>query len=220
MSKQLLIDAAGVGGLFQVISGLINESKSERGYPLVKGILQREDALNQNRRVYPSEILRREAKKYGQLIKERRALGELDHPDSPVISLANASHNIVALEWQGKDLVGTVEILPTPNGNILKELLNAGIMCGISSRGMGSVQEVVNEEDGQPKMIVQDDFEILCWDFVSNPSTQGAFMRPQGKVHEGVLMEGKSNIPVNKYEKINSIISNIICDYTKSTSGK
>jgi len=220
MAKQLLIDAAGVGGLFHVISGILTESKSDRGFPLVKGILQREDALNQNRRVYPSEILRREAKKYGQLIKERRALGELDHPDSPIVTLANASHNIVEMHWEGKDLIGTCEILPTPNGNILKELLNAGIMVGISSRGMGSVQEVVNEEDGQPKLIVQDDFEICAWDFVSNPSTQGAYMKPQGKVHEGVLMEGKSNIPVNKYEKINSIISNIICDYTKSTSGK
>lgn len=209
--KQLLVDAAGVNGLFHVISGLINESKSERGYPLVKGILQREDALNQNRRRYPSDILRREVKNYEQLIKERRALGELDHPDSQIISLANASHNIVEMHWEGKDLIGTVEILPTPSGNILRELINAGITVGISSRGMGSVQEVVSEEDGEPELIVQNDFSIVAWDMVSNPSTHQAFMKP---LKEEILTEGNLNSNINKYSKLNSIISNIICDST------
>ena len=115
----------------------------------------------------------REAKKYETLIKERRALGELDHPESSVINLKNVSHNIREIHWDGDDLLGTVEILPTPSGNILKELLKAGILLGISSRGMGSVEQ--RREGG---VTVGDDFELIGWDFVSNPSTHGAFMTP------------------------------------------
>ena len=113
------------------------------------------------------------AKKYETLIKERRALGELDHPDSSVINLKNVSHNVKEIHWEGDDLVGTVEILPTPSGNILKELLKANILLGISSRGMGSVEPI-----GDGKVRVGEDFELLGWDFVSNPSTHGAFMTP------------------------------------------
>lgn len=146
-------------------------SEGETGVVLVKGILQRADAQNQNGRVYPREILEREVDKYQQLIKERRALGELDHPDSSVINLKNVSHNIRECLWEGDDLIGVIEILPTPSGNILKELLKSGIRLGISSRGMGSVEQI-----GENKVRVGKDFELLGWDFVSNPSTQGAFM--------------------------------------------
>jgi Prohead core protein serine protease len=152
-----------------LFEGKLNEA--ENGVVLVKGVLQRADAQNQNGRVYPREILEREVKKYQQLIKERRALGELDHPDSSVINLKNVSHNIRECMWEGDDLVGVVEILPTPSGNILKELLKSGIRLGISSRGMGSVEQI-----GENKVRVGQDFELLGWDFVSNPSTQGAFM--------------------------------------------
>jgi hypothetical protein len=162
--KNLLIET----NLFE---GRINEDES--GRTLVKGILQRASAENQNGRIYPKEILMREAKKYETLIKERRALGELDHPDSGVINLKNVSHNIKEIHWDGDDLCGTVEILPTPSGNILKELLRAGILLGISSRGMGSVVNI-----GEGKVKVGDDFELIGWDFVSNPSTHGAFMTP------------------------------------------
>jgi hypothetical protein len=162
--KSLLIET----NLFE---GKINEDTS--GRTLVKGILQRAGAENQNGRVYPMEILQREAKKYETLIKERRALGELDHPDSSVINLKNVSHNIKEIHWEGNDLCGTVEILPTPSGNILKELLRAGILLGISSRGMGSVSPM-----GEGKVKVGEDFELIGWDFVSNPSTHGAFMTP------------------------------------------
>jgi hypothetical protein len=162
--KSLLIET----NLFE---GKINEDSS--GRTLVKGILQRAGAENQNGRVYPMEILQREAKKYETLIKERRALGELDHPDSSVINLKNVSHNIKEIHWEGNDLCGTVEILPTPSGNILKELLRAGILLGISSRGMGSVSPM-----GEGKVKVGEDFELIGWDFVSNPSTHGAFMTP------------------------------------------
>ena len=162
--KSLLIET----NLFE---GKVNED--EGGRTLVKGILQRASAENQNGRVYPREILMREAKKYEVLIKERRALGELDHPDSTVINLKNVSHNVREIHWEGDDLCGTVEILPTPSGNILKELLKNNIRLGISSRGLGSVKEL---KDGT--VMVQEDFELVGWDFVSNPSTHGAFMAP------------------------------------------
>jgi hypothetical protein len=175
MNKGLLIET-------QLFEGKVQEDAS--GRVLVNGVLQRAGAENQNGRVYPKSILEREAKKYEQLIKERRALGELDHPDSSVINLKNVSHNIREIHWEGDDLVGTVEILPTPSGNILKELLNAGILLGISSRGMGSTKPV-----GGNKVEVQEDFELVGWDFVSNPSTHGAFMRPMNESVNKKLQE-------------------------------
>ena len=161
---QLLIET-------RLFEGRVNEDSE--GRTIVKGVLQRAEAPNQNERVYPKSILMREAKKYETLIKERRALGELDHPDSSVINLKNVSHNVREIHWEGNDLVGTVEILPTPSGNILKELLKANILLGISSRGMGSVEPI-----GKGRVQVGEDFELLGWDFVSNPSTHGAFMTP------------------------------------------
>jgi hypothetical protein len=170
--KNLLIET-------HLFEGKINED--ENGVVLVKGVLQRADAQNQNGRVYPKEILEREVEKYQQLIKEKRALGELDHPESSVVSLKNVSHNIRECMWNGDDVVGIVEILPTPSGNILKELLRAGIRLGISSRGMGSVESI-----GGNKVRVGEDFELIGWDFVSNPSTQGAFME---SLNESVKFE-------------------------------
>jgi hypothetical protein len=129
----------------------------------------------------------REAKKYETLIKERRALGELDHPDSSVINLKNVSHNVREIHWDNDDLVGTVEILPTPSGNILKELLKAGILLGISSRGMGSVEPLSGG-----KVQVGEDFELIGWDFVSNPSTHGAFMTPMNEsVNKQLIKQGE-----------------------------
>ena len=165
--KSLIIET----NLFE---GRVNEDSS--GRTLVKGVLQRSGAENQNGRVYPREVLEREIKKYQTLVKERRALGELDHPDSSVINLKNVSHNIKEVHWEGNDVIGTVEILPTPSGNILKELLRAGILLGISSRGMGSTQPMKDN-----KLLVGEDFELIGWDFVSNPSTHGAFMTPMNE---------------------------------------
>jgi len=164
MSKNLLIETH----LFEA-----KVKEESNGTFLVKGILQRAGAPNQNKRRYPKEILEREVKKYQQLIKERRALGELDHPESPIINLKNVSHNIREVWWDGDDVVGVVEILSTPAGNILRELLKNNIRLGISSRGLGSVKEM---NDGT--VLVQEDFELVGWDFVSNPSTYGAFMSP------------------------------------------
>jgi hypothetical protein len=193
--KSLLIET----NLFE---GRINEDAS--GRTLVKGILQRAGAENQNGRIYPREILMREAKKYETLIKERRALGELDHPDSSVINLKNVSHNVREIHWDGDDLVGTVEILPTPSGNILKELLRAGILLGISSRGMGSVTNI-----GEGKVKVGDDFELIGWDFVSNPSTHGAFMTP---LQESVNKNSQEGVVCGDYCKAQDLMREIITE--------
>ena len=187
MSKQLLVDYIP----FSVSPEQINESLSKNGGRLiVKGTLQRADAKNQNGRIYPADTLMREAENYSKVqIKERRALGELDHPDSSVVNLNNASHNILEMHWNGKDLVGTVEVLGTPSGNILKELFKSGIKLGISSRGLGSVEELGEaDEKGNQTVKVKDDFELIAFDFVSNPSTHGAFLSPtnENKLHEGV----------------------------------
>ena len=189
MSKQVLIDYIP----FEVSSQQINESLSKNGKLIVAGVLQRADAKNQNGRVYPRETLMREAENYSKVqIKERRALGELDHPDSSVVNLNNVSHNILEMHWKGNDLIGTVEVLGTPSGNILKELFKAGIKLGISSRGLGSVEEIresdgyvdnTPSDDDNPTVAVQPDFELIAFDFVSNPSTQGAFMSP-GKIND------------------------------------
>ena len=200
MSKEVLIDYTA----FEISPQMIKESEEQNsGKVIVSGILQRAGAKNQNGRVYPKEILAREALKYQKTeIQERRALGELDHPDSSVVNLQNASHNINKIWWKGDDLVGTVEVLGTPSGNILKELLKAGVKLGISSRGLGSVKQL--SEDGT--LEVQSDFELVCWDFVSNPSTHGAFMAP--------LKESVNDIYINKYDKVNNIINEMLCDLT------
>jgi len=186
MSKQILVDYIP----FEISPEQINESIKNNGKLVVKGVLQRAESKNQNGRVYPRETLMREAKKYAEVqIKERRALGELDHPDSSVVNLNNVSHNIMEMHWKGDDLVGTVEVLGTPAGNILKELFKSGIKLGISSRGLGSVEELGEaDEKGTPTVKVKDDFELIAFDFVSNPSTHGAFLSPtnENKLHEGV----------------------------------
>ena len=198
MNKQLLVDVRP----FQISRKQIDESiKENSGRLIVKGVLQRAESKNQNGRVYPREVLLKEVSKYLEnQVTERRALGELDHPDSSVVNLNNASHNVIEMHWDGDDLLGTVEVLSTPSGNILKELFRSGIKLGISSRGLGSV-EPVNEADGEDGTVeVQPDFELIAFDFVSNPSTHGAFMRP---VNESVGNKGSET-------KIESIINSIM----------
>ena len=194
MNKQLLVDVRP----FEISRTKIDESiKENNGKLIVKGVLQRAESKNQNGRVYPREVLLKEVGKYLDTnVQERRALGELDHPASSVVNLNNASHNVVEMHWDGDDLLGTVEVLSTPAGNILKELFKSGIKLGISSRGLGSV-EPMKEED---TVEVQPDFELIAFDFVSNPSTHGAFMRP---VNESV----QPKTPENNIEQIiNSIM--------------
>jgi len=198
MSKSLLIEYS----IFTPKTTQLTEGIKGTRNLLVEGVVQRADSKNQNGRVYPKHILENEVEKYiASSIAENRALGELDHPESTVINLKNVSHNIKELWWDGDDLMGKIEVLPTPSGNILRELFANNITVGISSRGMGSVQPL-----GEGTVEVQDDFELLCWDFVSTPSTQGAFMRPTG-LNENF----NPNLTQNKYSKVNSIISDIIC---------
>ena len=199
MAKELIVSYLP----FEITPQQINESLDQNdGRLIVSGVLQRANSKNQNGRVYPKDTLVREAKKYSEtFIRESRALGELDHPDSSVVNLNNVSHNVKSMAWKGDDLIGTVEVLGTPSGNILKELFKSGIKLGISSRGLGSVKEV-NEGDS---VEVQPDFELIAFDFVSNPSTHGAFLSP---VNESVNKEQK--YVCNKYCKAESIVTDIL----------
>ena len=188
---QLLVDVT-------PFKSVLKESKTKPGTFEVEGVMQRATSENQNGRVYSKAILEREAKKYvDEFVKRGNAFGELDHPESPVVSLKNASHIVKELYWKGNDLMGKVELLNTPAGNIVKEIIRAGHTIGISSRGTGSVNQT-----NEGTLEVQPDFELVCWDFVSNPSTHGAFMNPVA------LQEGK--IKISKYSNLDTIINDIL----------
>jgi hypothetical protein len=173
-------------------------TESKTGVFEVTGIMQRAGAKNQNGRIYKKEILEQEVQNYIEnFVKVGNAYGELDHPESAIVSLKNASHVVKELWWEGEDLMGRVQLLNTPSGNIVKEIVRGGHTIGISSRGTGSVTQT-----NEGTLMVQPDFELCAWDFVSNPSTQGAFMRPIS------LNEGAES--VSKYAKLDSIINNIL----------
>ena len=177
----------------------LSENKSDRGLPIVEGILATAEVKNGNGRYYSKELWEREIAKYMPLVKENRAMGELDHPDSSVINLKNVSHNISDMWWDGDNVMGKIEILPTPAGNILKALVESGITVGVSSRGMGSLKQM-----GEV-MEVQDDFELLCWDFVSTPSNPDSFMH--------LVRESKEFKSQDKYKAVNGILGEILCSY-------
>ncbi len=185
---------------FEYDPQLIKEQKTSGGPLIMKGILQKAETLNQNGRVYPKSILEREIRNYQKFIKENRALGELDHPDSSVVELKNASHNIKEAYMEGNIVYGTVEILNTPSGKILQSLVESGVTLGISSRGVGSTK---TQGDMQ---IVQDDFQLICWDFVSEPSTPGAFMMREAKE---VSPQFINNV-FNKTDRIDRIFNDIM----------
>jgi hypothetical protein len=168
--------------------------------PLVEGILATCEVKNGNGRYYSRDLWEREINKYMENVKANRALGELDHPDSSIINLKNVSHNIKKIWWDGDHVMGAIELLPTPSGNILKALFDNGIPVGVSSRGMGSLKQMGD------LMEVQDDFELLCWDFVSTPSNPGSYMK-----EVGMMNESKLPTQTNKYQKVNSIITDILC---------
>jgi hypothetical protein len=167
--------------------------------PLVEGILATCEVKNGNGRYYSRDLWEREIDKYMESVRANRALGELDHPDSSIINLKNVSHNIKKIWWDGDHVMGAIELLPTPSGNILRALFENRIPVGVSSRGMGSLKQMGD------LMEVQDDFELLCWDFVSTPSNPGSYMK-----EKGMMNESKNN-QHNKYIKANSIITEILC---------
>jgi hypothetical protein len=203
MSKQVLIETQ----LFKPSVVSLTEGKvSGRGNPMVEGILATAEIKNGNGRYYSKDLWEREINKYMESVRENRALGELDHPESSIINLKNVSHNISELWWDGDDVIGKIEILPTPSGNILKALIDSGITVGVSSRGMGSLKEV----DGI--LEVQDDFDLLCWDFVSTPSNPDSWMKPiSSGTTNTELNENLNNIQHVSYNKVNSIITEILC---------
>jgi hypothetical protein len=199
MNKQLLIEYSA----FQPLPQSLTEGRRlPNGNMVVSGLVQATDKPNANKRIYPYAILFQQVQKYiAGPIAENRALGELDHPESSIINLKNVSHNIVKLWWQGKDLYGDVEILPTPSGNILRQLFVNNITVGISSRAMGSVSPI-----GEGLVQVEDDLDLICWDFVSTPSTYGAYMKPISSLKESINYETPKKI-----NKVNQLISEIIC---------
>jgi len=156
------------------------------------GVMQRSEARNGNGR---HNILLREMKNYQKLVKERRALGELDHPEDSVINLKNASHMVISVWWEGKDVMGKVKVLNTPAGNILRSLVQSGCSLGISSRGLGSVRESNGDT------IVEDDFQLICFDFVSEPSTTGAYMN---------ISEGIEKDLFSKADRLNRLLNDIV----------
>ena len=193
MNRSLLIETH----TFKTTPSQLTENvNSENGNMFVEGVLATAEVKNGNGRYYSKELWEREMDKYSQLVKERRSMGELDHPESSVINLQNVSHIISEYWWDGNNVMGKIEILPTPSGNILKEIIKAGVTVGVSSRGMGSLEENGNV------MEVQDDFELLCWDFVSTPSNPGSYMH--------TLNEGKQ-LEFHDYTNINNVIREILC---------
>jgi hypothetical protein len=192
MSKNLLIETIS----FQPRAFTLVEAKGGSGLPLVEGVLATAEIKNGNGRYYSKKIWDREIDKYMSSVKENRAVGELDHPESTVINLKNVCHNIKDIWWDGDHIMGKIEILPTPSGNILQALIGSGITVGVSSRGMGSVRQMGETLE------VQEDFELLCWDFVSTPSNPGSWMT---SINESL----DKTLP--NYNKANEIIREILC---------
>jgi len=183
----------------------------------LKGILQKADTLNQNGRVYPLNILEREIRNYQKFISENRAVGELDHPDTSVVNLKNASHLIKEAYLEGDVVYGTVEIMSTPSGKILQNLIESGVKLGISSRGVGSTKKQGDY------YVVQDDFQLICWDFVSEPSTPGAFMIPEGRsmLPEGrKLSEDERDQLFSRSDRISRIVNDIMMESEKNNGIK
>lgn len=201
MNKELLIEYS----VFTPTRNRLSEgTRNGNGNMIVSGLVQACDKPNANKRIYPYDTLKGQVDLYMKgPIAENRALGELDHPESSVINLKNVSHNILKLWWDGKNLFGDIEILPTPSGNILKQLFANNITVGISSRAMGTVSPI-----GEGLVKVEEDLELICWDFVSTPSTFGAYVRPINGINESYTPQEAMSL---KYSRANRLVSDIIC---------
>ena len=198
MSKKLLREYYALcdGGVCQDLLTEDEKRYVAAGGMILSGIMQMTETKNGNGREYQHETMVREVRNYQKLIKENRALGELDHPDDSVINLKNCSHMVTAMWMEGKNVMGKIKVLETPSGKILKELVNGGVTVGVSSRGMGSVRE----EAG--RTVVEDDFQLICFDMVSEPSTPGAFMMKEAKDYE--------NRVFTKADKINRLLNEVL----------
>ena len=185
------------GGVCQDLLTEDEKRQVQNGAIYLSGVMQRCDEQNGNGRVYPARVLQREVRNYTKVVDENRACGELDHPEDSVVNLKNASHMVTSLWWEGKDLMGKIKVLSTPSGKILESLINDGVKLGISSRGLGSVRE------SQGKTLVEDDFQLICFDIVSEPSTQGAYM---------MMNESKEKQIWSKADRINRLLNDIVGD--------
>ena len=187
--------------IFDYTPEMIKESREKNnGKVMMKGVLQKADTLNQNGRIYPIHVLEREVRNYQKFIVENRALGELDHPDSSVVNLKNVSHVIREAYLEGGTVYGNVELLDTPSGKILQSLVDSGVKLGISSRGVGSTKKQGDYH------VVQDDFQLICWDYVSEPSTPGAFMLPEGRR----ITSAELQKVFNKSDRVDRILNDIM----------
>ena len=204
MSKQILIETQ----YFTPTKFSIIEGKLDRGLPTVQGILATAEIKNGNGRYYKKSLWEREINNYMENVRDKHACGELDHPESSVINLKNVCHNIIDIWWDGDNIMGKMEILPTPSGNILKSLIDSGIKLGVSSRGMGSLKE-----DKNGVLEVQEDFDLLCWDFVSTPSNPGSYMNTLNEGFTSTSNHQNSN--TDPYKKVRGVITEILC--TNST---
>ena len=202
MPKQLLTEFFELcpDGICQDLLTEREKREVANGAVYLTGRIQAADTPNGNGRVYPKKVLQKEIANYEKIVKDNRATGELDHPDDSVINLKNVSHMVIDVWWQKSDVMGKIKVLDTPSGRTVKDLINAGVKLGISSRGMGSVSE------GNGQTMVEDDFQLICFDFVSEPSTPGAFMMSEAKDLK------ESNI-FTKADKINRLLKNILGDY-------
>ena len=205
MPKQLLTEFYELckDGVCQDLLTEREKREVENGSMYLSGRMQTCEKKNGNGRVYPCKVLQKEIKNYQVVIKDNRALGELDHPDDSVINLRNVSHIVTDMWWEGNDVMGKIKILDTPSGRILKDLINAGVKLGISSRGMGSVKESMGNT------IVQEDFELICFDIVSEPSTPNAYIYPETnktiqpiRIKESKIQEKESLIINDLFNKI------------------
>ena len=209
MSKQLLTEFFELCPDGTCIDRLSESQKREvikEGAVYLVGRIQTADKKNGNGRVYPEKVLKKEIENYQRIVKDNRATGELDHPDDSVINLKNVSHMITECWWEGKDVMGKIKVLDTPSGRILKDLINAGVKLGISSRGLGSVSESM----GNTK--VEEDFQLICFDIVAEPSTPNAYVAPKGRpsrVNRGAV---KFNIAEGKENQIDDLFSKILKD--------
>ncbi len=216
MSKRLLREFFALCPDGNCVLDLLTEDEKKKrdgGSVFLVGVCQRAGVKNGNSRIYRKETLQREVENYQAAIKERRALGELDHPDDSVINLKNASHLITKMWWDGDNVMGKVEVLDTPSGKVLKALINSGVKLGISSRGLGSVREVNGDT------MVEDDFQLICFDMVSEPSTPGAYLSPTVS-NKGANVDSSISVYLNeqntkaftKEHKINNILDSILGD--------
>ena len=189
------------GGICQDLLTEDDKRRVSEGAIILSGVMQMAEVCNGNGRIYPMSVLQREVNSYKEAVKSRRALGELDHPESSVVNLANCSHLVTDIWMEGQKCIGKIEVLKTPSGLILESLIKAGVPCGISSRGMGSVKE------SNGKTMVEDDFQLICFDMVSDPSTPGAFMNS--------VRESREQGLIKRVSKIESSLDNILYKFNK-----